>query len=53
MENLQVSFDTWIHILEVILVSGIFGVSIWVVKKSKPGQKDRIKKRKIQNHDDT
>ena len=41
----SMSFDTWIHILEFILVAGIFGVSIWVVKKSKAGQSERLKKR--------
>jgi hypothetical protein len=31
------SFDTWIHILEFVLVAGIFGVSLWVLSKSKQG----------------
>lgn len=30
-----VSFDTWIHILEFVLVTGIFWVTFWVLKQSK------------------
>jgi len=33
------SFDTWIHILEFVLVSGMFSVSWWVLKKSKERRK--------------
>ncbi len=29
------SFDTWIHILEAVLVLGMFAVSWWVLKMSK------------------
>lgn len=28
------SFDTWIHILELVLVGGIFSVTFWVLKLS-------------------
>lgn len=35
------SFDTWIHILELILVAGIFSVSLWVLKISKNNNKDK------------
>lgn len=28
------SFDSWIHLLEIVLVGGMFSVSLWVLKSS-------------------
>ncbi len=36
------TFDLWIHILELVLVGGIFTLSYWVLKKV-PAAKGRKK----------
>lgn len=43
------SFDTWIHILEFILVAGMFSISLWVLKKSK--EKNANRKRRNGGHE--